>query len=424
MKLIEELLNGKFQLPCSEIRLKRETGTPIEIAGAGVIELKAERKFEYTIHVSAEAYLSMFQFTWQNIPTPGVVLSEEHFFELVATFYNEGVWRGRTMLPHSGGTLGQPGLVGGTLSELRLEQDEAPNEVDRATFFRAGKLDFPVLEYTQRPEIRRSSSGPSTITRDHSSFKIGAEEFVFYHEENHTELHCRLEPGSIAKNRHRRLQEALSLALCLPVWPSAAILGASGKRTHILYAPEQLATNFKVSDPPFHFSNQPPEIRAKFFDIVSAYYRKTLDHVAYEEHPISTGAFLVMQALQSYVDVQVLALAVAAEALIRIAFPYIVAIEPGLKEEIEKFKVVLEGSDLSARFKERISKATEPFLSASGSDRLHSFITKFELDGNLHQAWKKSRHPSAHGELASLSGSDAPKVVVNDETRFCTCATR
>jgi hypothetical protein len=411
MKLTEELLKGKFQLACSEIRLKREKGTPIEVAGAGVIELNAEGKFEYTIHVSARDYGSMFQFTWQNIPNPGVVLSEEYFFEVVATSYNEGVWRGRTMLPHSGGTLGQPGLVGGTLSELRFEQDEAANEVDHATFLLPGKLDFPVLEYTQRPEIRKSSSGPGTLTRDHSSFAIGTEEFVFYHEENHTELHCRFEAGSIAKNRHRRMQEALGFALCVPVWPLAVTLGSSGKRTDILYAPHWLGTNFKVKDPPFHFNNQPPEVRARFFDIVSAYYRKIVDHVAYEEHPISAGAFLVMQALQSYVDVQVLALAVAAEALIKTAFPDIVAIEPGLKDEIEKLKVVLEGSDLSPRFKDRVTKATEPFLSASGSDRLYSFIAKFELDPNLHQAWKKSRHPSAHGELATLSGREAPKVV-------------
>jgi hypothetical protein len=301
MKLIDELLKGKFQLPCSEIRLKREKGPPIEIAGPGVIELNTEGKFEYTMHVSAKDYGLMFQFSWQNIPTPGVLLPEEHFFQLVATSYNEGVWHGRVISPHSGGTLGQPGLAGGTLSELRSERNEAQTDGDRATLFLPGQLGFPVLEYTQRPEIRKSSSGPGTITRDHSSFTIGAEEFVFYHEQNHTELHCRFESGSIEKNRHRRMQEALGFALCLPVWPSAVILGFGGKRSDILYAPDRLATNFKVNDPPFHCCNRPLEVCAKFFEIVSAYYRKTIDYVAYEEHPISSGAFLVMQALQSYV---------------------------------------------------------------------------------------------------------------------------
>jgi hypothetical protein len=283
--------------------------------------------------------------------------------------------------------------------------------LDCATFFLAGKLGFPVLDFTQRPEIRKSSPAPGTFTRDHSSFTIDKEEFVFYHEQDHTELHCRFELGSIEKNRHRRMQEALGFALCLPIWPAALIFSSGGKRSDIVYCPDRLATDFKVSDQPFDFANQPPEIRAKFFEIVSAYYRKTLNHVAHEEHPISSGAFLVMQALQSYVDVQVLALAVAAEALIRTAFPDIVAVEPGLKDEIEKFKLLLNELDLSTRFKDRIAKATEPFLSASGSDRLHSFIAKFGLDLGIHQGWKKSRNPSAHGELLSLSSSKASQIL-------------
>jgi hypothetical protein len=117
----------------------------------------------------------------------------------------------------------------------------------------------------------------------------------------------------------------------------------------------------------------------------------------------------VREALQSYVDVQVLALAVAAEALIKTAFPDIVAIDPGLKEDIERFKVllegskvVLEGSDLSPTFKKRITGAAKAFLSPSGSDRLYTFIAKFELDPNIHVAWKDSRHPSVHGEIGEL----------------------
>jgi len=317
MKLIEELLKEKFQLPCSEIRLTREKGPPIEIVGPGVIEINVEGQFEYTIHVSAKDHALMFQFGWQNIPAAGLPLSEEQFFQLVATSYNEGVWHGRVTTPRSGGTLGQPGIVGGTLSELRSERDEAQTDFDRATFFLPGRLDFPALEFTERTEMRKSSLGAVSVTRDHSKFTVAAEEFVFSHEENYTELDCRFEPGSITANRHRRMQEALGFALCRPIWPSAMILRFGGKRLDILQSPDQLPTGFKVSDPPFHFKNSSLEDREKFFEIVSAYYRKTIDVVSQEEHPISSGAFLVMQALQSYVDVQVLALGVAAEALIK-----------------------------------------------------------------------------------------------------------
>jgi hypothetical protein len=82
-----------------------------------------------------------------------------------------------------------------------------------------------------------------------------------------------------------------------------------------------------------------------------------------------------------------------------------------LKDEIGKFKLFLKELDLSTRSKDRITKATEPFLSPSGSDRLHSFIVKFGLDMGLHRAWKKSRNPSAHGELINLSSSNVSKIL-------------
>jgi hypothetical protein len=185
----------------------------------------------------------MFRFGWENIPTPGLILPEEQFFQLIATSYNEGVWRGRVTTPHSGGTLGQPGLVGGTLSELRSEQDEAQTDFDRARLYLPGQLGFPTLEFTQRTESRRSSLGSVRVDRDHSRFTIDTEEFVFSQKEDYTELNCRFESGSIAKNRHRRMQEALGFALCQPVWPSAMIFCSGGKRSEVLKSPDHLAAD-------------------------------------------------------------------------------------------------------------------------------------------------------------------------------------
>jgi hypothetical protein len=87
----------------------------------------------------------MFQFAWQNIPAAGSPLPEEQFFQLIATSYNEGGWLGRVTTPYSGVTLGQAGIVAGTLSELRSERDEARTDFDRATLFLPGRLDFPAL---------------------------------------------------------------------------------------------------------------------------------------------------------------------------------------------------------------------------------------------------------------------------------------
>jgi hypothetical protein len=403
MTLIQELLKGKFHLPCSEIRLRREKGPALEIAGPGVIEISAEGKFRFTIHVSAEDHGLMFCFIRQNIPTLGFHSPGEHFFQLIATSESEGVWHGRVTTLYSGGELGEPGLVGGTLSELRSERDGAQTDSDWATLFLPRQLDFPALKYTERTEIRKSSLCTVSFTRDKSKFTIDAEEFVLSHKENHTELECRFELGSIDANRHRRMQEALGFALCRPIWTSAMILRRGGKRIDILQSPDQLPTAFKVSNPPLHFNNLPLESGQKVFEIVAAYYRKTIERVSEEEHPISSGVFLVMQALQSYVDVEILALGVAAEALIKTAFPGSVVVEQEFKDELAKFNGLLQELDLSDKVKNRIKGATERMLSSSTAELFRNFVVKSELDPGLLKAWNKARNTSAHGKFIDLS---------------------
>jgi hypothetical protein len=399
MSLIEELLEGRFQLPCSEIRLTREKGDPIEIAGPGAIGLHAKGKFEYSIKVSAADHALIYDFGLRSLRPPGSLFPPESYFRLKATSSSEGVWSGQALLPQA--VSGEETLRG-TLSELISEQGEAPAEFDRATMFVPTKLSFPTFHPTRRD---------GGISYDHTEFPIDSESFTFYHRNSFTELDCRLEPGSISKNRHRRLQEALGFALCQPVWPSAVILRSGGRRSDILYSPSKLATNYEVSFAPFHFANQPPDSRAKFFDIVSAYYRKIIHDESLQEHPISSGVALIMVALQSYVNVMVLALAVAAEALIRIAFPDIVAIDPGLKGEIKKFKALVNESDLSESFKNRIKGSADGYTSRSAQDRLYSFITKFALDPKIHDVWKKARNPVVHGTLIDLLTDDAATIL-------------
>jgi hypothetical protein len=72
---------------------------------------------------------------------------------------------------------------------------------------------------------------------------------------------------------------------------------------------------------------------------------------------------------------------------------------------------LVDESDLAESFKNRIKRSTDPFLSPSGSDLLHSFVVKFGLDKAIHDAWKKSRHPAAHGNLIDLSRDDTAKIV-------------
>jgi hypothetical protein len=181
------------------------------------------------------------------------------------------------------------------------------------------------------------------------------------------------------------------------------VLQSGRKKEVILRSPDRLPKNFTNSDPPFHFTNTPPKVREKFFDLVSAYYRRVIDDTSDTDQPLSRAAYLVIEALQSSIDVQILALAVAADALIRQAFPDIVIVDRTLKEQVLKFNGLLQQLDLEADFKERIAGAVKPMLSASSSDRLHNFIKRYHLDSSILRAWKDSRNPSAHGNFVDLS---------------------
>jgi hypothetical protein len=99
MSLIEELLEGRFQLLCSEIRLTREQGDPIEIIGPGSIGLDSKGEFEYSINVSAADHALIYDFGWKSLRPPGSLFPPESYFRIQATSSNDGVWSGRTLIP-------------------------------------------------------------------------------------------------------------------------------------------------------------------------------------------------------------------------------------------------------------------------------------------------------------------------------------
>jgi hypothetical protein len=309
---------NRFMHSGVSISNRRESGSPIEVSGPGFIRINSDNKFDVTIHIPPQDYQKLSMFPWLNMPVPGTVFSGGHHFKLVAKSYLNGTWNGRVLMPTAGGTVGQAGLAHGTLSELRFEKKaEEELNFDFAKMFIAGALNFPALNATEQRETRGTSVVSVQGTYDHTKFPVGSEEFTLSHKSKYTELECCLVPGSLARNRHLRIQEALGYALCYPVWPSAIVFQSGRKKEVIVRSPDQSPKNFAVSDPPFHFANTPPEVRGKFFDLVSAYYRRVIDDNSETDQPLSRAAYLVLEALQSSIDVQILALGVAAEALIK-----------------------------------------------------------------------------------------------------------
>ncbi len=404
LEVIKLLFEGKFELPCSEILLTRQAGSPIEISGPGYIQVNSDNKFEVTSHISAQDYQKLFMFPALNMALSGTAYSDEHYFHLAARSYFHGTWNGRVLMPRAGGIAGQAGLVSGTLSEIHFEEEEeGETEFDLARVFISSSLNFPALDPTEHRETRGTEVVRARGIYNHTKFDVDSEEFTLSLEDNYTELECRLSPGSLVRNRHLRMQEALGYALCYPIWPTAMILRAGRQRKVILQSPDRLPKNFNDRFPPFHFANSPLEVRKKFFDLISAYYRKINNDDSGSDQLLSRAVFFLMEALEASIDVQILALGVAAEALIRQTFPKAVVVGQTFREQVAKFKGLLQPLPLVEDLKARLSRAADSMLSPSSSDLIHRFVTHHQLNPLIFKAWKESRNPAAHGSFVNLS---------------------
>jgi ApeA N-terminal domain 1 len=293
--------------------------------------------------------------------------------------------------------LGDPGLVYGTLSKITLEEDCSDSQLEAVSMIFPGELNFPPLESTERYEKVNDADQLVYAKYDHSQLSVGSEEFTFWHYKKYTELYCRLNSGSIQRNAHRRMQESLGFALSSPLWPQAITQYSEGKKSITLFSPSQ-RHGFKGDMPPFHFAMQEPQIRRHFFEIVSAYYQKILSHHDDREHPVSRGLFLVMEALRSYADVQVLTLGVAAEYLIKRTFPKIAAVEETFAKEVADLRNDLDKT-LGERLKSRLFGFLGIMLEPSPYEMIRKFCEIYGLDKEVAEAWRESRNPTAHGDF-------------------------
>jgi hypothetical protein len=153
-------------------------------------------------------------------------------------------------------------------------------------------------------------------------------------------LNCSFASGvdAIAKNRHLRICEALGFALGQFIIPFAIELephrGEHLKMfrapAYMLYLPEK-RTDF----PPLFFGDDLPI--PEVYQMAASYYTKIRNWQVKEEHPLSSGAYRVIEALRQPIELQFPALSVAAEDLIRTAFPDIAPIDGEFANEVQQF---------------------------------------------------------------------------------------
>jgi len=219
-------------------------------------------------------------------------------------------------------------------------------------------------------------------------------------------------------------QEALGFALGQPIWPCVTQIYSNGKRIEILRPPDSSTPVRNVYYPPLSFST--PR-RGDTYKIAAAYYRKLYRHVGETEHVISKGVSLLMQGLQTTIEIQVLAMAVASESLIRNAFPTIRKISRARERDAKSFtdlaraKVITVSPKmnvrLSAEGKQRLESASSDLLRPSARELLNAFAERFNVEKAVVRAWGRSRNP---GVLLGLREDKKANEVMREKATWLT----
>ena len=352
----------KFRLECSSLHFERQGRQPLKFWGLGHISQTNDGKLEYLAHVDAAVVQRIRAVHKSASSRPsGTVLKKEDYFKFEATSYSGPSWTGRVAEPSLRTRLSGPGIVYGSVPEIRSEHQLLLEELsDYATLFLPNPIDFPTNSATQTLVLRNQIERNNASAYDCAAFKIGPEEFLIYNTGLHAEIECTLEKGSIDANRHLRMREALEFALGQLIIPCAFELISGNKKTTILrssvFGPEWV----NKQQPPLRFDNVPfqPEV----YSMVESYYRAFLHKHDKEGHPISAGLFSLIKTAWGPLELQTLAASVAAETLIEAGFKKIVPLDDTFRSEVKDFIAHLDRGSLSKGFYSRLKGSLDSML--------------------------------------------------------------
>lgn len=151
--------------------------------------------------------------------------------------------------------------------------------------------------------------------------------------------------------------------------------------------------------PPLRFDNVPWQPDVYF--VIAQYYQAIADYTGDKIHPLSFGPHSIINTADAILELQVLAVSVAAESLIEAAFPQIVTETQDFLNDVESLSNRIENLGISTdRLKARLKGVLREFPKARNSDRLRKFVEKYGLEQRLFKdSWQSLRNLAAHGGM-------------------------
>jgi hypothetical protein len=417
-KELQSFLKGEFKAECFRIELKREGANPLHFSGPGIIEQDKNYVLNFRLHIDQETIKALVADL--NRPREmGKIIAHEEYFNFTAYTYNLPVWNAEIAAIGCTMGLSNGGIAFGLLPEMFKIFDQLPNECikDSARLVAREAIEFPETAVTETEVKRGGKMRRKDSSRDHAAFMLHEEKFELSKLDNGTELSCVFDKGGINDNKHVRIQEAMQFALGQQFQPCVLKL-TSGKTEVTVLRSTAFRGDRKVrQNPPLIFKGKAWTPAA--YEIAKAFYSKICEHKEEKWHPVSSHVYYLLQAGSAAVELQCLALGVAAEGIADTCHESLADVSDEFKKEVDEALAKIALLGFSESLSNRVSGAVINMKQARGSDRIRAFVVNNNFDQGIFKSWQRVRNAAAHGGRLESSSIEKTLSDLNNVLHLC-----
>ena len=396
---IEGFLNGELTLDCPKMELIPRDESKTAFSGSGSITLTPDKQFQLKFFSTASLEIKelLESINW----VPGEIISDDHYYDLVAHDISERVWNASRFLPRKN-TSSAGTVIKATIPEIMQQADNPfDDEYQSLVYYIRGNLDFPfnksvMTAETVDSEVRNSNAGWSL-----AKFTVCSIKFEVQHVGKNTRI--KASSAVIPLNRvvANRIFETLCFVIGFPGNWNMQSLTSNDEVKIRLRADEEDVVRSQIPRP-LQYQGKNPVDELQLF---ACYLEHILKDSDSRVHPVSVLHSSILQSGRSSLQVQALTLSVVIEPLLKEHFKEIYKLDDELGKQIEAVNsFVNDVKRFSSKFKERLTGMLSSMKKPRAKDILIPLCDTCNIDQALVKTYGKLRNKSAH--CYNASGGD------------------
>lgn len=382
-KYAEDMIGSKFSLECQKIELRRSGSNEIAYAGPGRI-LQGKNNFELTVYSAVEKDFDEFAMFLQN-GSPGQLVSESHYYSLIATDYQNRVWTSSKVDVIDLDVSLSAERVVGRFWEL---EKVIPLSVEKCyiTAWTLGRSHVAFNEFVDRD----NRSSLSLL-----KFKAFGMEYSIEDFESHTLF-------SISSERYVSEVYMLAFLEAVSIWSGTLLRPmvrqeiGGGRKRDVLWARgvvEGKLGSFKVFNHPNGCSDD--------IAFIKCYIK---EFAGLDNHCFAYWYKILASSMAPDFEIRSLVLSIGVEGLVKRYFRDVFCLDKDVKVEIGNAKrAVDEVFVINKKVKDRVVNALDGMEKVSVRNVLLFFAGKGVFDKGAVQSWYELRNAKAHADLLDVS---------------------